>query len=137
MSLQIRRVTYYTANVADRIGSAYQVLSELAKSGTSLLAFSCVPVGPNHLQVTLFPDDAQRLEDKSDSMGIQLMPPQHAFLIQGDDQIGVLADVHRRLVDASIDVYAANGVTDANGRFGYLIYVRPDDYDRAAGILEC
>ena len=51
--------------------------------------------------------------------------------------IGVLADVHRRLVDASIDVYAANGVTDANGRFGYLIYVRPDDYDRAAGILEC
>ena len=30
VSLQIRRVQYYTANVADRIGSAYEVLSELA-----------------------------------------------------------------------------------------------------------
>ena len=137
MSLQIRRVKYYTANVADRIGSAYEVLSELAKSDNNLLAFSCVPVGPSNLQVTLFPDDADRLEQTSGSMGLVLMPAQHAFLIQGDDKIGVLTDVHRRLYDAQVAVYAANGVTDASGRFGYLIYVRPDDYERAAGILEC
>ena len=137
MSLQIRRVQYYTANVADRIGSAYQILSDLAKSDTNLLAFSCVPVGPSSLQVTLFPDDAARLERSSGSMGLALMPPQHAFLVQGDDEIGALTDVHRRLYDAKIDVYAANGVTDASGCFGYLIYVRPDDYERAAGILDC
>ena len=137
MSLNIRRVQYYTANVTDRIGSAYEVLSELAKSDTNLLAFSCVPVGPSNLQITLFPDDAEKLERKSGGMGVTLTPPQHAFLIQGDDKIGVLADVHRQLYDAQIDVYAANGVTDASGRFGYLIYVRPDDYERAAGILDC
>jgi hypothetical protein len=137
VSLQIRRVKYYTANVADRIGSAYQVLSELAKSDTNLLAFSCIPVGPSNLQVTLFPDDADKLESSSRNMGLTLMPPQHAFLIQGDDEIGALTDVHRRLYDAKIDVYAANGITDASGRFGYLIYVRPDDYERAASILDC
>ena len=137
MSLNIRRVQYYTANVTDRIGSAYEVLSELAKSDTNLLAFSCIPVGPSNLQVTLFPDNAEELERRSGKMGMALMPPQHAFLIQGDDKIGVLADLHRRLYDAQIDVYAANGVTDASGQFGYLIYVRPDDYERAAGILDC
>ena len=137
MSLQIRRVEYYTANVADRIGSAYQVLSELAKSETNLLAFSCVPVGPSNLQVTLFPDDPEKLERSSGKMGLALMAPQHAFLVQGDDEIGALTDVHRRLYDAQVDVYAANGITDASGRFGYLIYVRPDDYERAAGILGC
>jgi hypothetical protein len=130
-------VKYYTANVADRIGSAYEVLSELAKSDNNLLAFSCIPIGPSNLQVTLFPDDADKLEQTSGSMGLVLMPAQHAFLIQGDDKIGVLTDVHRRLYDAKVAVYAANGVTDASGRFGYLIYVRPDDYERAAGILEC
>ena len=137
MSLQIRRVRYYTANVADRIGSAYQVLSELAKSDTNLLAFSCIPVGPSNLQVTLFPDEPEQLERQSNSMGMTLLPPQDACLVQGDDKIGVLADVHRRLYDAKVAVYAANGVTDASGRFGYVIYVRPDDYERAAGILEC
>jgi len=137
VSLKIRRVKYYTANVADRIGTAYEVLSELAQSDTNLLAFSCVPTGPSTLQVTLFPDDADQLERSSGGMGLALLPPQHAFLIQGDDKIGVLTDVHRRLYDANVDVYAANGVTDASGRFGYLIYVRPDDYERAAGILQC
>jgi hypothetical protein len=137
VSLQIRRVRYYTANVADRIGSAYQVLSELAKTDTNLLAFSCIPVGPSNLQVTLFPDEPEQLERRSNSMGMTLLPPQDAFLVQGDDKIGVLADVHRRLYDAKVDVYAANGVTDASGRFGYVIYVRPDDYERAAGILGC
>ena len=97
MSIQIRRVHYYTANVADRPGSAYEVLRELAETETNLLAFSCVPVGPSNVQVTLFPDDPERLERASGAMGLALMPPQQAFLIQGDDQIGVLADVHRRL----------------------------------------
>ena len=87
MSLKIRRVKYYTANVADRIGTAYEVLSELAKSDTNLLAFSCVPIGPSTLQVTLFPDDADQLERSSGGMGLALLPPQHAFLIQGDDKI--------------------------------------------------
>ena len=137
VSLHIRRVKYYTANVADRIGSAYQVLSELAKSENNLLAFSCIPVGPSNLQVTLFPDDPEKLERTSGRMGLSLMSPQHAFLVQGDDEIGALTDVHRRLSDAQVDVYAANGVADAAGSFGYLIYVRPDDYERAAGILDC
>jgi len=137
VSLQIRRVQYYTANVTDRIGSAYQVLSELAKSKNNLLAFSCIPVGPSSLQVTLFPDDANQLERTSGSMGLTLTPPQHAFLLQGDDEIGALTDVHRQLYDAKVDVYAANGVSDAGGSFGYLLYVRPDDYERAARILDC
>ncbi len=137
MALEIRRVQYYTANVADRVGSAYEVLHELQESRTNLLAFSCVPVGPNNLQITLFPNDPDRLEHKLGRMGVALMPAQHAFLVQGDDKIGVLAGVHRRLADAKVDVYASNGVCDQEGRFGYLIYVKPDDYERAAGILEC
>ena len=137
MSHQIKRVRYYSAHVADRVGSAYAVLRELANSETNLLAVSCVPVGPSDLQVTLFPEDPERLERVSGKVGISLMPPQHAFLVQGDDEIGVLADVHRRLCDAKIDVYASNGVTDARGTFGYVIYVRPDEFERAADILDC
>ena len=137
MSVQIRRVHYYTVNVADRPGSAYQVLQDLARIEVNLLAFSCVPVGPSNVQLTLFPETPERLEQGAGQLGLALMPPQQAFLVQGDDELGVLADVHRKLYDAQINVYASNGVTDANGSFGYLIYVRPDDYDHAANTLDC
>ena len=137
MSVQIRRIQYYTANVADRIGSAYQVLEELANAKVDLEAFSCVPVGPNSVQLTLFPDDPHHLERVAGTVGLTLMPPQQAFLVHGEDEIGVLAELHRRLFDAQVSVYASNGVTHPAGSFGYLIYVRPDDYERAARILDC
>jgi hypothetical protein len=34
-----------------------------------------------------------------------------------------------------VNVYNSTGVTDGRGGFGYLIYVRPEDIDRAAHVL--
>jgi len=36
-----------------------------------------------------------------------------------------------RLSDARVNVYASTGVADGRGSFGYIIYVRPEEYDRA------
>ena len=137
MSMKIRRVQYFTTTAADRPGSAYEVLTELARHEINLLAFNCVPVGPSTVHLMLFPEDADRLQMVSSSMGLQLSPVQEALVAQGDDQIGVLADIHRQLFDAQINVYASNGVTDANGSFGYLLFVRPDDIERACTTLGC
>jgi hypothetical protein len=92
-------------------------------------------MGPTSVQVTLFPEEPERLERVAASLGLNLTQPQQAFLMQGDDELGALSEAHRRLFDARINVYASNGVTDARGGFGYLIYVRPDDYERAAEVL--
>jgi hypothetical protein len=35
-----------------------------------------------------------------------------------------------------VNVYASNGVTDSKGSFGYLLYVRPEEYERAAAALK-
>jgi hypothetical protein len=35
-----------------------------------------------------------------------------------------------------VNVYASNAVADGFGKYGYLIYVRPEDYERAANALE-
>jgi hypothetical protein len=135
MSTSVRRVSYYYATAEDRPGSAYQVLNEMARHEVNLLAFSIVPMGPTSVQVTLFPEDPERLERAAASLGLNLTQPQQAFLMQGDDELGALSEAHRRLFDARINVYASNGVSDNRGGFGYLIYVRPDDYERAAEVL--
>lgn len=56
----------------------------------------------------------------------------HAFLIHGDDELGAPANVHEQLVRAGIDIFASPGVSDGQGAFGYLVYVREDQVEQAA-----
>jgi hypothetical protein len=57
-------------------------------------------------------------------------------MVQGDDELGALARIHQRLAQASVDIYASNGVTDGQGSFGYVVYVREDQFDQALHALE-
>ncbi len=135
MSVKISRVEYYYASTEDRPGATYQLLQAMANAGVQLLAFSAIPVGPSRAQLTLFPVDNDRLLRTAPKLGLSLSEPQRAFLVQGEDEVGALGEVHRKLYDAKINVFASSGVTDGVGRFGYLLYVRPEDYERAAGVL--
>jgi hypothetical protein len=135
MALRISRVDYYYTSVEDRPGEAHKLLSALAELGVNLLAFTAVPIGPARTQLTLFPQDPLQLRDAAGKAGLSLDGPHPALLVQGDDELGALAGIHAKLYEADVNVYAASGVADGRGGFGYLIYVRPDDYDRAAAAL--
>ncbi len=135
MAHTIRRVEYYYANVRDELGAAYQVLAQLAGRGVGLLAFTAVPSGPNLAQFALFPADPGQLRAETQAAQLALEGPYHALLVQGDDELGALARVHERLFRAGVDVYASSGVTDGRGSFGYVVYLREDQFERAAATL--
>jgi hypothetical protein len=135
VAFTIRAVDYFYANVRDELGAAYRVLSQLAERGVNLLAFTAVPTGPALAQVSLFPEDPGRLVAEARSAGLQLDGPHHALLVQGDDELGAFASVHERLFAAGVDVYASSGVTDARGAFGYVVYVREDQFENAVTAL--
>ncbi len=135
MSSSIRRADYFYATVTDRPGEAYKFLSTLADLGISLLAFTAVPTGPNQTQLALFPADTLKMQDAAKKAGLELDGPHRALLVQGDDELGALAGVHARLYEANVNVYASSGVADGHGSYGYVVYVRPDEYERAASAL--
>jgi len=135
MEAVILAVDYYNTTVKDEPGQAYRILSELASAEVNLLAFSAVPIGPEHTQLVLFPDNVEQLSRAAQKRGLSLAGPQRAFLIQGDDALGALAEIHNKLSDAKINVYASTGVTDGRGGYGYILYVKGTDYDRAAQTL--
>ena len=135
MAHTIRRVEYYYANIRDELGVAYRVLAQLAELGVNLLAFTAVPSGPNLAQFALFPLDPNKLTAEANAAQLKLDGPYHAFLVQGDDELGALASVHEQLFRAGVDVYASSGVTDGRGSFGYVVYVRDDQFEQAAGAL--
>jgi hypothetical protein len=136
LAYTLRPVEYYYANVRDELGAAYRILSQLAARGVSLLAFTAVPVGPELAQLALFPEHPSTLAAEAESAGLPLEGPHHALLVQGDDELGALASVHERLFDAGVDIYASAGVTDGRGSFGYVVYVREDQFERAVEILD-
>ncbi|MCP4201185.1 MAG: hypothetical protein GY769_04545 [bacterium] len=135
MAATIRRVDYFYATVKDRPGAAYTLLASLAESEVNLLAFSAVPSGPASAQLTLFPENSEALVRAAGSSGVVLAGPEHAILVQGDDELGALAAVHRRLYDANVDVYTSTGVAGGSGHYGYLIYVRSGQFEDAARAL--
>jgi hypothetical protein len=108
----------------------------LAELGINLLAFTAVPTGPMHTQLTLFPENSQKLINEAQRAKLLLDGPHPALLVQGDDELGALASIHLRLYRAGVNVYASSGVADGRGSYGYVIYVRPQEFETAAQSLE-
>ena len=135
MAATIRRVAYCSVVVEDRPGEAFRVLSRMATSGINLLAFHAIPLGMAKTQLVLFPDEMDDLAAVAEKEAWSLAPPQHAFLIQGDDRLGALVDWHRALAEHSINVVSSSGVADGRGGFSYILYVRHEDVDRAGALL--
>jgi hypothetical protein len=136
MATTIKKVNYYYCSFEDQPGESYKLLSFLAKVGVNLYAFTCVPTGPFRTQFTLFPEDSAKLEVEAKKANIIIDGPNPAFLIQGDDEIGALVDIHQKLFQAKVNVYSSNAVTNGKGSFGYVLYVSPEQYKKASAVLE-
>ena len=136
MNFKISKVEYFHTTVADQPGEAFKFLSQLAGLGINLLAFTAVPVGPSVTQLTIFPADPAQLRHEAGKMGMHLDGPHKAFLVQGDDELGALVEIHRKIYEADVNVYSASGVTDGQGSFGYVVYLKSNDFDRAAAALD-
>lgn len=135
MSTQIRSVEYFYATLKDEVGGSYRLLSDLAGQGVNLLAFNAIPVGPEATQLVIFPEQPERLMRAAGQAGLVLTGPQRAFLVQGDDRLGALAEIHRKLHDRGLNAYASTGISDGRGGYGCVVYVKPEDCAAAAQAL--
>ncbi len=135
MPLKVRNLEYFYVRIQDSSQKAYELLARLASEEVNLLAFSAVPYGPNHVELTLFPDRPENFVQAAKNLGWTVTGPQHACLVQGDDHLGTLAEIHQVLLGAGVNIYASSGVTDGGGHFGYVIYFKEEDYQMAAKAL--
>ena len=136
MAYTIQKVDYYYTTVKDQPGEAFKLLTIFEELGLNLLAFTAIPVGPNSTQLAIFPEDVDKFKHEAQNAQMVLDGPHKAFLIQGDDELGALAPIHRKLDDANINIYSSSGVADGKGSYGYIIYVKPDDFERAVAALD-
>ena len=135
MAFSIRRIDYFRTTISDDSGEGFTVLSTLESQGINLLAFTGIPLGDRRIELTLYPESGSAFARTAAAAGMQVDGPLPALLVQGDDELGALAGIHRMLAGAQLNVIAATGVADGRGSFGYVIHMRAADVDRAAEVL--
>ncbi len=135
MKDRIRIVDCYYVTVRDRPGEASRLLEHISESGLNLTAFTAIPAGDEETQLCFVTDKPDVLQDAAANAGATLVGPQKGFLIQGEDRAGVLHAYHLAMSNANINVYSSCGVCDGNGRFGFILWVEPDDFEKAGGIF--
>ncbi len=135
MTDSIKQIDYYYAVIEDKPGKWSWFLPYLRDNSVNMVAFTAFPVGASKSQLDFFPEDPARLLQAAEAAGVTLTGPKKAFLIQGEDTAGALMKYHLQLSEAGVNVHAANGASGGQGRFGYVLWVKPEDYKAAARVL--
>jgi len=109
MTEAVQELDYFYLEVPNKIGEGAKVLRALKEAGVNLRAFSGFPAG-RRAQLDFFPADSAAFKKVARAHGWKVVGPRRAFLIQGDDRVGAVADMVGQLADAKIDVIAVDAV---------------------------
>lgn len=135
MAETIRKVEYFYVSVADQPGEAYRILARFRRRNINLLAVNVFSGAPGKSQLDFFPEKPSELIEAAKELNTDLIGPRTAFLVQGEDKVGALADIYRKFHDANINIHAANGACDGEGHYSYILWVRGNDIEAAEKAL--
>ena len=134
MADTVQRVEYFYVQVANRPGEGARLLGALREAGIHLLAFSGFPEGRGS-QLDFVPSDPAAFKRVARKARWKLTGPKRAFLIAGEDRVGAVAEVHKKLAEAKINVTAIDAVCAGGGRYGAILWVPPRDFAKAGKLL--
>ena len=131
----VRRIEYYYTEVPGRPGAGAKISNALKAAHINLLACSAFPIAAGRAQVDFVPSNQRAFEAAARKAGIKLVGPKTAFLIQGENRVGSLADILTKLAEARINITALNAVAAGRRRYGAILWVKPRNIGRVAEIL--
>jgi hypothetical protein len=132
---EIRRIDYYYVTVPDKPGEAARILRELHANGVNLLAFSGFPRGSRRSQLDFIPENSSAFTRAARRIGLQLSAKKSGFLIHGDERPGAVAAVLDKLAEAGVNVTSVQAVCAGSGRYGGILWVKPEALRKAAKAL--
>ena len=132
----VRRCEYYYTSIPNQAGAGAKILNALKAEAISLVALNGFPTGLRRAQLDFVATDRDAFLMAAKKAGIKLVGPRFAFLIQGEDHAGAVADVLSKLEQAQINITSIQAIASGEGRYGAILWVKPRDIDKAARALE-
>ncbi|MBP1779982.1 MAG: hypothetical protein H6Q86_5993 [candidate division NC10 bacterium] len=134
MAETIRIVDYFYTEVPDKPGEAARILGQLRDAGVYLLVFSGFPKG-RKAQLDFVAPDAAAFKAAAKKAKLKLVGPKKAFVIYGDDRVGVGAELLGKLAAAKVNVTATQAIVAGADRFAMILWVKARDVKKAAKVL--
>ena len=134
MGETVRSAAYFKMSVPDKAGVAADVLGRLRDAGVDLIAFSGFPRG-RKAQLDFVVTDPRAFKAAVKGTRLKVTGPKSCFVITGEDRAGAVADVLGTLARENINVTAVDATCAGQGRYGAILWVKPRDIKKAAGVL--
>ena len=135
MAEVVRCVEYYYTEVPDRPGEGARVLNALKAEDVNLIALNGFPTSTRRAQLDFVPSNERAFLAAARKAGIKLVGPKTAFLMQGDDRVGAVADIVSKFGRARLNVVAMNAIAAGKRRYGAILWVKSRNVAKAAKIL--
>ena len=135
MADRVRKVNYCYLKVPNYAGQGEETLRTLCEAGVNLLAYSAFPIGGRKAQLDFIPEDMSAFKKVARKNGWRMSQVKKGFLITGQERLGAVHRHIAKLSDAKINITAADAVSAGKGRYGMILWVKPNQYARAARLL--
>jgi hypothetical protein len=134
MADSVRKVGYFSTAVSNRPGQGSRMLEVLRNSKVNLLGFTGFP-DAGGAQIDFIPVDTGKFLRAAKRAKLRLRKKKIGFLVQGRDRVGAVADIMKKLAAARVNVTAIDAVSAGKGRFGAILWVKPNNVSKAARVL--
>ena len=128
----VRSIDYYYTEVPNRPGAAAKVLNAFETADVNLIVYNGFPISGLRAQLVFVPTDRDAFSAAAQKAGIKLVGPNTAFLFQGEDRVGAVADIVSKMGQARINITAIQAIASGKGRYGAILWVKPRNIDKAA-----
>ena len=135
MTDEITQFDYQHAIIADDGSETARIVGAFFDVGVDLLAFSAFLAGVGKLQLDFIARDPDMLETVARKLALRLSGRKSGFLITGQNQPVAVADALSRLAKQGIPVTSVQSITAGAGRYGALVWVKPEDVSAASKTL--
>lgn len=128
-------LAYFGVVVPNKTGEGAKLLGALSEAGVNMIGFWGYPVKGKKAQLDIAPADAKVFTKAAKKLGLEIESKRTAFLVNGEDRPGAVAEALAKLAAAGIATHAAQAVCAGEGRYGALIQVGDDDVKAAKKAL--
>lgn len=135
MSDVVKCIEYFYTIVPDQPGAGAKVLNTLKAARVNLLAVTGFPSSARRAQLDFVPSNQRTFRAAARKAGIKLVGPKTAFLVQGQDRVGAVADIADKLAKAHINITAVDAVSAGRRRYGAILWVKSRNVAQAAKVL--
>ena len=128
----VRRIDYYYTEVPNQAGASAKVLNAFEAAGVNLIVYNGFPISVRRAQLAFVPTDGDAFIAAAQKAGVKMVGPNIAFLIQGEDRVGAVAEIVSKLGQARINITAIQAIAAGEGRYGAILWVKPSNVDKTA-----